>query len=131
LKFKTFQTDKAPGALGPYVQALSPNKPGVPVFLSGQIPMDPETGQLVAGGIMEQTDRVMKNIQAVLESAELGFEDVLKTTVYMKDLSDFEKMNEVFGKYFPTHKGARAAIEANRLPKDVLIEIETLAWRTL
>ena len=117
-------TDRAPKAIGPYSQAVVSN--GF-VFLSGQIPLDPVTGAVVAGGIAEQTARVLENVQAVLVAAGSSLEQVVKTTVFLKDLSHFAAMNEVFARYFPNNPPARAAIEAARLPRDVLVEIEAIA----
>ncbi len=117
-------TAQAPQAIGPYSQAIVAN--GF-VFLSGQIPLDPATGTLVAGGISEQTARVLENVKAVLAAAGSSLEQVVKTTVYLKDLSQFAAMNEVFARYFPHNPPARAAIEAARLPRDVLVEIDAIA----
>ena len=117
-------TTNAPQAIGPYSQAVVSN--GF-VFLSGQIPLDPATGMLVEGGIAEQTARVLENAKAVLEAAGSGLEQVVKTTVYLKDLGQFAAMNEVFAHYFPRNPPARAAIEAARLPRDVLVEIDAIA----
>ncbi len=121
---KVIATTRAPKAIGPYSQAVISN--GF-VFLSGQIPLDPATGALVAGGIAEQTARVLENVKAVLAAAGSSLEQVVKTTVYLKDLSQFAAMNEVFARYFPQDPPARAAIEAARLPRDVLVEIDAIA----
>lgn len=117
-------TDKAPKAIGPYSQAVRWN--GL-VFCSGQIPLDPATGSLVEGGIAEQTVRVLENLKAVLEAAGSGLERVLKTTVFLKDMTEFAAMNEVYARYFPSHPPARATVEAARLPRDVRVEIEVIA----
>jgi 2-iminobutanoate/2-iminopropanoate deaminase len=117
-------TAHAPQAIGPYSQAIVAN--GF-VFLSGQIPLDPATGTPVAGGITEQTARVLENVKAVLAAAGSSLDQVVKTTVYLKDLSQFAAMNEVFARYFPHNPPARAAIEAARLPRDVLVEIDAIA----
>ena len=117
-------TSQSPKAIGPYSQAIVSN--GF-VFVSGQIPLDPATGALVPGGIAEQTARVLENLQAVLAAAGSSLEQVVKTTVYLKDLSQFAAMNEVFARYFPQNPPARAAIEAARLPRDVLVEIDAIA----
>jgi len=117
-------TENAPKAIGPYSQAVRWN--GL-VFCSGQIPLHPSTGQLVEGGIEEQTVRVLENLKAVLEAAGASFESVLKTTIFVKDLGDFAKVNEVYSRYFPVNPPARATVEAARLPRDVKVEIEAIA----
>jgi 2-iminobutanoate/2-iminopropanoate deaminase len=117
-------TDKAPQAIGPYSQAVRWN--GL-VFCSGQIPLDPATGAMVEGGAAEQTARVIENLAAVLEAAGSALNCVLKTTVFLKDLSEFAAMNEVYGRYFGANPPARATVEAARLPRDVRVEIEAIA----
>lgn len=117
-------SEKAPKAVGPYSQAV---RVGNLVFLSGQIPLDPLSGQLVEGGIQHQTERVFENIRAVLEAAGLTFENVVKTTVYLKNLTDFVQMNEVYAKYFPSNPPARSTVEVARLPRDVSVEIDAIA----
>jgi 2-iminobutanoate/2-iminopropanoate deaminase len=117
-------TDRAPKAIGPYSQAVIAN--GF-VFVSGQIPLDPATGQIVAGGIAEQTARVFENMKNVLEAAGSSLEQAVKTTVYLKDMGDFAPMNEVYGRYFPANPPARATVEAARLPRDVRVEIDCIA----
>lgn len=121
---KVISTDRAPKAIGPYSQAVVCN--GF-VFASGQIPTDPATGAIVEGGITEQTTRVLENLKGVLEAAGSSLERAVKTTVYMKDLSQFAAMNEVFGRYFQQNPPARATIEAARLPREVLVEIDVIA----
>lgn len=118
-------TTSAPAAIGPYSQAVRWN--GL-VYCSGQIPLDPATGQIVEGGIEEQTVRVLENLRAVLEAAGAAFETVLKTTIFVKDMGDFAKVNEVYGRYFPANPPARATVEAARLPRDVRVEIEAVAF---
>ena len=118
-------TDAAPKAIGPYSQAVRRN--GM-VFLSGQIPLDPATGQMIEGGIEEQTARVLDNLKAVLEAAGAALETVLKTTIYVKDMNDFAKVNAVYGRYFPVDPPARATVEAARLPRDARVEIEAIAY---
>ena len=121
---KIVSTDRAPKAIGPYSQAVVAN--GF-VFVSGQIPLDPATGQIVAGGIAEQTAQVFENIKNVLEAAGSSFDQAVKTTVYLKDMGDFAPMNEVYARYFPANPPARATVEAARLPRDVGIEIDCIA----
>ena len=115
---------RAPKAAGPYSTAVRQN--GF-VFLSGQIPLNPETGQLVTGSIEEQTARVIENLQAVLEAASLTLSDVVKTTVFLKDMGHFARMNETYGKYFGPNPPARSTVEVARLPRDVQVEIEAIA----
>jgi 2-iminobutanoate/2-iminopropanoate deaminase len=117
-------TDDAPKAIGPYSQAVVAN--GF-AFLSGQIPLDPATGQLVQGDITTQTARVLDNLQAVLGACGSSLAQVVRTTVYLKDLSEFARMNEIYAKYFPENPPARATVEAARLPRDVLVEIDCVA----
>jgi len=117
-------TERAPKAIGPYSQAVIAN--GF-VFVSGQIPLDPATGQIVAGGIADQTAQVFENMKNVLEAAGSSLEQAVKTTVYLKDMGDFAPMNEVYGRYFPANPPARATVEAERLPRDVRVEIDCIA----
>jgi 2-iminobutanoate/2-iminopropanoate deaminase len=117
-------TENAPKAIGPYSQAVIHN--GL-VFLSGQIPLDPSTNQIVEGDIVVQTERVLENIRAVLEASRSTLAGVLKTTVFLKNMADFPKMNEVYSRYFPECPPARSTVEAARLPKDVQVEIEVIA----
>jgi len=121
---EVISTNKAPGAIGPYSQAI---KCGSFVFVSGQIPIDPSTGEFVAGGIKEQTDQVLRNLSEVLFAAGSSLKQVVKTTVFVKDLNDFAAMNEVYAKYFSENKPARATVEAARLPRDARVEIEAIA----
>lgn len=121
---KIVSTDRAPAAIGPYSQAVIS---GGWVFVSGQIPLDPATGQIVAGDISWQTTRVFENLKAVLEAAGSSLDRVVKTTVYLKDLGEFAKMNDVYATYFPENPPARATVEAARLPKDVRVEIDCIA----
>jgi 2-iminobutanoate/2-iminopropanoate deaminase len=118
------QTEHAPAAIGPYSQAI---KTGDFVFASGQIPIDPQTGEFVAGGIREQTDRVLKNLAAVLEAAGTGLDQVVKTTVFLADMGDFAAMNEVYGRFFTDVPPARATVAAAGLPRDAKVEIEAIA----
>jgi 2-iminobutanoate/2-iminopropanoate deaminase len=117
-------TEHAPKAIGPYSQAIVWN--GV-AFLSGQIPLDPASGQLVEGGVAAQTERVLENLKAVLEACGSSLDRVLKTTVFLKDMGDFPAMNEIYARYFSTAPPARATVEAARLPRDVRVEIECIA----
>lgn len=122
---KTVSTEKAPKAIGPYSQAVIHN--GL-AYLSGQIPLDPATGQVVEGDIVVQTERVLGNISAVLEACGSSLEKVLKTTVFLKNIGDFPKMNEVYGRYFAGAVPARSTIEAAKLPRDAQIEIDCIAF---
>ncbi|MBL8227829.1 MAG: RidA family protein [Bryobacterales bacterium] len=117
-------TEGAPKAIGPYSQAVAYN--GL-VYLSGQIPLDPQTGQVVDGDIAAQTHRVMRNLKAVLEAAGSSLDHVLKTTVFLKDMGEFAAMNQVYGEYFTSNPPARATVEVVRLPRDVRVEIEAVA----
>lgn len=118
------RTDRAPGAIGPYSQAIVAN--GL-VFCSGQIAIDPVTGQMVGDDVRAQTVQVMENLRAVLEAAGASFASVVKTTIYLKSLSDFGVVNEIYGRYFPTDPPARATVEVSRLPRDALVEIDMIA----
>lgn len=117
-------TEKAPGAIGPYSQAI---KTGGMVYCSGQIPIDPVTGEFVSDDVTEQTEQVLKNLSAVLEAAGTSLENVVKTTVFLADMGDFASMNEVYGRYFNDNKPARATVQAARLPRDARVEIECIA----
>lgn len=121
---KAISTSAAPAAIGPYSQAIVSN--GF-VFVSGQIPLDPASGQLVEGGIEVQTKRVIENLAAVLEAAGSSLADVVKTTVYLKDMGEFAAMNGVYAEYFTENAPARATVEAARLPRDVRVEIDCVA----
>ena len=118
------QTDNAPAAIGPYSQAIKAN--GF-VFVSGQIPTNPETGEFVAGGIAEQTEQVFKNLKAVLEAAGSSLDQVVKTTVFLADMKEFSGMNEVYAKFFSGAPPARATVAAAGLPRDARVEIEAVA----
>ena len=120
------QTDKAPRAIGPYSQGVMV-EPGRLVFTAGQIPMDPASGQVIVGDIQAQTRRVIENLEGVLQAAETDLQHVIKTTVFLKDMNDFQVMNEVYAEYFNQDPPARSAVEVARLPKDVLIEMECVA----
>lgn len=114
----------APKAIGPYSPAL---KVGNMLFLSGSIPLDPVSGQLVSGGIVEQTTQVMENIKSLLEAAGAGFNNVARTTVFMVDLGEFAQMNEIYAKYFTAPYPARSTVQVVKLPKDVRVEIDVIA----
>jgi len=117
-------TPNAPAAIGPYSQAV---KAGNLLFLSGQIPLDPSTGQLVPGGIEEQTRQVFANLDAILTAAGASFEHVVSATVYVADMNDFGKVNEIYATYFSSPAPARATVQVARLPKDSLVEIQVVA----
>jgi 2-iminobutanoate/2-iminopropanoate deaminase len=121
---KTLSTDRAPKAIGPYSQAVISN--GL-AFLSGQIPLDPVTNQLIEGDVAAQTERVFENLRGVLEACGSSFGRVVKTTVFLKDMGEFAKMNEVYARYFPENAPARSTVEAARLPRDVRVEIDCIA----
>lgn len=123
---KIISTNQAPQAIGPYSQATEMN--GV-LFISGQIPLDPANGQIVQGGIEEQTEQVMKNIGAILKEAGYTFNDVVKSTCLLDDMENFKAMNAVYGKYYSTNPPARAAYGVVKLPLGVMIEIETIAMK--
>lgn len=123
-KLSFVATDKAPAAIGPYSQAV---KAGDYLFASGQIPLRPD-GSLVEGDITVQTHQVFSNIKGMLGAEGLSLNDVIKATVFIKDMNDFAKLNEVYGEYFGDHRPARSTVEVARLPKDVLVEIEIIAY---
>jgi 2-iminobutanoate/2-iminopropanoate deaminase len=116
-------TDNAPSAIGPYSQAV---KTGNLVFVSGQIPIDPATGEFVSQEVAEQTEQVLKNLSAVLEAAGSSLNNVVKTTVFLADMNDFAAMNDIYAKYFSENKPARATVQAARLPRDARVEIEAI-----
>jgi len=124
MKLHPVATDKAPQAVGPYSQAI---RAGDWLFCAGQIPLDPATGILVAGGIREQTARALENIRAVLASQGLGLDRVVKTTVFMTNLADFAAMNEVYAQHFPSNPPARSTVQVAALPKGAQVEIEVVA----
>jgi 2-iminobutanoate/2-iminopropanoate deaminase len=119
------ESDKAPKAIGPYSQAV---RAGNLIFVSGQIPIDPATGQIVDGGIAEQTRQVLENIKAILASAHLSMTDIVKTTILLSDISTFPVVNEIYGGYFSQEPPARATYQVAALPRDALIEIEAVAY---
>lgn len=119
------QTPDAPEAIGPYSQAMTL---GDLVFTAGQIPLDPTTMELIPGDVSAQTERVMKNLAAILEEAGASLGSILKTTVYLSDMNDFMAMNEVYGRHLGDHRPARSTVEVARLPKDVKVEIDAIAF---
>jgi len=125
MKKKVVQTEKAPKAIGPYSQAI---QAGGFLFLSGQVPLDPKTGELIRGDVSQQTKQVLENIKGVLESQKLGMEDGVKVTIFLKNISNFNQVNEIYSTYFPTSPPARSTVEVARLPRDVEIEIEAIAF---
>jgi 2-iminobutanoate/2-iminopropanoate deaminase len=118
------QTDRGPKPIGPYSQAVRANQF---LFLSGQMPLDPKSGEMVGVDIGQQTERVLENIKGVLEAAGANLQHVVKTTVFLKDMNDFAAMNEVYGRYFSSAPPARSTVQVARLPKDALVEIEVIA----
>ncbi|MGO9246439.1 MAG: RidA family protein [Verrucomicrobiia bacterium] len=126
MKRQIVATDAAPKAVGPYSQAVWA---GDYLFCAGQIPLDPGTGNMVAGGITEQATRVLENIRGLLKSQGLDFANVVKSTVFLSDMTNFAAMNEVYAKYFTKEPPARSTVQVARLPKDALVEIEVVAAR--
>lgn len=124
MKLNVIATDRAPAAIGPYSQAV---QAGNLLFCSGQIALDPVSGEVVAGGVREQAEQVMKNIAAMLSAAGVGFDDVIKSTIFLVDMNDFAVVNEVYGGCFPGHKPARSTVAVLGLPRGVLLEIEIIA----
>ena len=124
MELEIISTDKAPAAIGPYSQAV---KCGNMLFCSGQIPLDPGTGEVVKGDIAVQAGQVMSNIAAVLSAAGTGFDSVVKTTIYLVDMADFAVVNEVYGRCFPNHKPARSTVAVKSLPRAVMLEIDVIA----
>lgn len=121
---ETISTENAPGAIGPYSQAV---KAGNMIFCSGQIPIDPATGEFVSSDVAEQTRQVLKNLTAVLEAAGSNLNNVVKTTVFLADMNDFTAMNEIYAEFFSDNKPARATVQAARLPRDARVEIDCIA----
>jgi 2-iminobutanoate/2-iminopropanoate deaminase len=121
---KIISTKEAPAAVGPYSQAV---RVGSTVYCAGQIPLDPESGQIVAGDIGAQTRRVLENIAAVLRAESLGFENIVKTTIFLTNLSDFQTVNEIYGSYFKKEPPARSTVQVPALPKGANVEIEVIA----
>jgi 2-iminobutanoate/2-iminopropanoate deaminase len=123
---KIIKTNKAPQAIGPYSQAV---EAGGFVFVSGQIPIDLKTGNVVQADIKAQAKLVMENAQAILEAAGCGMPNVVRTTIYLKNIADFASVNEVYAGFFPSDPPARATVEVSRLPKDVTLEMDFIAWK--
>ena len=124
MKNEVINTTKAPAALGPYSQAI---KAGNTIYVSGQIPLVPETMEIISDDVQEQTKQSLENVKAVLEAAGASLNDVVKASVFIKDMNDFAKINEIYATYFTDNKPARACVEVARLPKDVKVEIEVIA----
>ena len=124
MRKQIISTDNAPAAIGPYSQA---NQLGNMVYTSGQIPLVPETMEVIAGGVTEQAEQVMENLMAVLKAANASAESVVKTTCFLSDMNNFVAFNEVYTRYFPENAPARSCVEVARLPKDVLVEVEAIA----
>jgi 2-iminobutanoate/2-iminopropanoate deaminase len=121
---QTISSDKAPKAIGPYSPAL---RAGLLLFVSGQVPLDPATGQMVEGGIADQTRRVLDNIGALLSAGGRSFADVVRTTIFLADMNDFAAVNEIYGQYFSEPYPARATVQVARLPRDARVEIDVIA----
>jgi 2-iminobutanoate/2-iminopropanoate deaminase len=121
---KVIQTDRAPGAVGPYSQAIASD--GL-LFVSGQIPMDPETGQMVDGDVEAQAERALRNVEGILEAAGGSLQHVVRATVWLTDMGDFEKVNEVYARFFGQDPPARVCVEVSRLPKGARVEIDAIA----
>ena len=124
MKMRVISTNKSPAAIGPYSQAIHA---GNLLFCSGQIPLEPVSGEIVAGDISKQTEQVMENVAAVLSAAGAGFSDVVKTTIFLVNMNDFGAVNEVYGRYFSTHHPARSTVAVKALPRGVMVEIEVIA----
>lgn len=125
---KIIKTSDAPQAIGPYSQAV---EAGGFVFVSGQIPLDPKTGTVIQGDVKIQTKRVLDNAKAILAAAGCTFGRLVKTTIYLKSMDDFAAVNETYGEYFPADPPARATVEVSRLPKEVRVEMDFIAWKGL
>lgn len=121
---RIIQTEMAPKAIGPYSQAI---QAGSFLFLSGQIPLDPKTGELVKGDIRQQTKQVLENLKGILNSQRLEMKDVVKVTIFLKDIGNFSQVNEVYATYFPSSPPARSTVEVARLPRDAEVEMEAIA----
>lgn len=125
MALQVVSSEQAPAAIGPYSQGM---RAGDFIFFSGQIPLDPLSGEVVPGGIEAQIERVMANIAAMLASADLGFERVVKTTIFLVDMADFAVVNAVYGRYFPSNPPARSTVQVAALPRGVAVEVEIIAY---
>ncbi len=122
------QTDKAPAAVGPYSQAVTISSPGATAYVSGQIPLDPQTGEMVTGGIEAQTRQVLENLKAVVQACGSDLDLVLKVNIYLTDMNHFAVVNAIYGEYFTDHPPARACVEVTALPKGADVEMEAVAF---
>lgn len=122
---QVIHSQQAPAAIGPYSQAI---RVGHFVFVSGQLPIEPQTGELMSGSIAEQTDRVLQNIRVILTAGGASLDDVVKTTIFLADMNDFAEVNEVYGRFFPSNAPARSTVQVARLPKNARVEIEAVAF---
>ena len=125
-KKEIFNTEKAPAAIGPYNQAI---KAGQTLYISGQIPLIPETMQLISAGVEDETHQVLQNVEAILQHAGYGFEDVVKTSIFLSSMDYFSTVNEVYAQYFKTNHPARECVAVKTLPKNVNVEISVIAWK--
>lgn len=130
-KFKTINSKKAPMAIGPYCQGIAPQAPGAPVFLSGQIGIDPKSGEFASDEIKVQTEQVLKNIKAVLAEESLTLNDVVRMDVFLENMKDYAAMNEIYAREFKDHKPARATVAARELPKKAKVEMVATAWKEI
>jgi 2-iminobutanoate/2-iminopropanoate deaminase len=123
-KGRAVRTDHAPGAIGPYSQGMVA---GGYLFVSGQIPLDPNTGEMVRGGVAEQVERVLENLRGILRAGGVGMDAVVRTTVYLTDLGEFPRMNEIYARYFPENPPARSTVQVSALPRGAQVEIDAIA----
>lgn len=130
-KFKTINSKKAPMAIGPYCQGMAPQLPGMPVFLSGQIGIDPKSGEFASDEIKGQTKQVFENIKAILAEENLTLNDIVRIDIFLENLKDYAVMNEIYAKEFKNHKPARAAVAVKELPKKAKVEIVAIAWKEI
>lgn len=130
-KFKTINSTKAPMAIGPYCQGIAPQLPGMPVFLSGQIGIDPKSGELVSDEIKGQTKQVFENIKAVLAEVNLTLNDVVRIDIFLENLNDYASMNKIYAEEFKNHKPARATVATKELPQKAKVEIIATAWKEI
>lgn len=130
-KFKTINSTKAPKAIGPYCHGIAPQTPGAPIFLAGQIGIDPKSGELVSDEIKGQTKQVFENIKAILAEENLTLSDIVRMDVFLENMKDYNAMNEIYAREFKYHKPARAAVAAKELPKKAKVEIVATAWKQI